>query len=141
MKLLCATDGSRYSEKAVAYAVGLAKSTGSDLTFITINTVTAKRTSKTHFWDERLIKAADAQISRELGLAVQAAKKAGLKGVACVAMEGKDIAAAVWSYAKARGFDHIVTGTAGRGRAGRLLLGSVAADIVAAAHCPVTVVR
>ncbi len=54
---------------------------------------------------------------------------------------GSDIAGAIVDYAEKNSYHHIVTGSAGLTGAKRLLLGSVAADIVTLAHCPVTVVR
>jgi nucleotide-binding universal stress UspA family protein len=140
-KLLCATDGSKASEKAVKFAVNLAKTLGSDLRFITVNTATAERTSKTHFWDAETIAAADAQIHNQLGTAAKVAAKAGLGGVTCVTVDGRSIAAAIVDYAEKNGYDHVVMGSSGKTGATRLLLGSVAAAVVARAHCAVTIAR
>lgn len=140
-KLLCATDGSRASEKAVRFAVGLAKTLGADLRFVTVNTATTERISKTHFWDAEIIAAADAQIHRQLAAAAKAAAKAGLKDVTCVTVEGRSTAAAIVDYAGKNGYDHIVMGSSGKTGATRLLLGSVAAAVVARAHCAVTIAR
>lgn len=140
-KLLCATDGSKASEKAVKFAVELAKTLGADLRFITVNTATAEKTSKTHFWDAEIIAAADAQIHNQLGAAAKAAAKAGLRDTACITVDGRSIAAAIVDYAEKNGYDHIVMGSSGRTGATRLLLGSVAAAVVARAHCAVTIAR
>ena len=45
------------------------------------------------------------------------------------------------AYANREGFDHIVTGTGDPRGVKRLVLGSVAASIAAAADCPVTIAR
>lgn len=141
MKLLCAIDGSHSSEKAVALATDLAKRLGARLSFLTVSTVSSETAAKTHFWDERIISAGDAQMQQELKAAAEAAKKAGLDGVECVTASGRDIAAAIVDYAERNGFDHIITGSSGRTGASRLLLGSVASAVVAKAHCPVTIAR
>ncbi|WP_119460948.1 universal stress protein [Rhodospirillaceae bacterium SYSU D60014] len=141
MKLLCATDGSRPSEKAVAYAVDIAKKLNAHLTFLTVTTVSAERASKTYFWDEEILAAGDAMIHQELSAAAAMAKQAGLDDVRCVTAVGRDIAEAIVAYAETNRFDQIIAGSSGRTGAARLLLGSVAGAVVSKAHCPVTIVR
>ena len=141
MKLLCATDGSHSSEKAVAFAVDLAKRLGASLAFLTVSTVSSESAARTHFWDDRILDAAAAQTQAELKAAAAAAGKAGLAGASCVTATGRDIAQAIVAYAEKNGFTHIVTGSSGRSGAAKLLLGSVASGVVSKAHCPVTVVR
>ena len=41
-RILCATDGSKVSERAVAFAIDLAKRLDAHLTFLTVTTVTAE---------------------------------------------------------------------------------------------------
>jgi nucleotide-binding universal stress UspA family protein len=140
-KILCATDGSHSSEKAVAFAVDLAKSLGVPLTFFTATTVGPERASHSALWDANVLDAVDAQIHRELHQAKTAAERAGLKDVRCVAAEGRNIAETIVAFARQEGADHIVTGSAGHRGAARILLGSVAEGVVRSAYCPVTVVR
>ena len=54
---------------------------------------------------------------------------------------GSDPAEAIVGYAERNGYHHIIVGSEGRTGAKRMLLGSVAEDVVTRAHCPVTVVR
>ncbi len=140
-KLLCATDGSHSADKAVDFAVGLAKSTGAHLSFVTVTLVTGESASHSHFWDSSILDAADAQLQSELQAASSKAKKAGLTDISCIAVGGQNIAASIIEYAESNGYNHIITGSVGRTGVARLLLGSIAEDVVAKAHCPVTVVR
>ena len=54
---------------------------------------------------------------------------------------GENIGKAVIAFGKAHGADMLVVGSHGHGAIGRLLLGSVANDIVHYARCPVLVVK
>lgn len=140
-KILCATDGSTASTKAVDAAVDLASQLGAALTFLTIERVTVEKAANSAFWDSQVLDAAAAQTHRDLSAAAAKARSAGLAQVQCVTSQGGNVAAAIIDYAEKNGFDHIVTGSLGRTGLARLMLGSVAADVVAKAHCPVTVVR
>lgn len=140
-KILCATDGSTASAKAVDVAVDLASQLGASLVFVTVERVTAETAANSAFWDSQVLNAAAAQTHRDLSAAQAKARSAGLAQVQCVTTQGNNVAAAIIDYAEKNGFDHIVTGSLGRTGLTRLMLGSVAADVVAKAHCPVTVVR
>lgn len=140
-KILCATDGSRVSDKAVEYAVHMAKETGVELTVLTINTVSADSAAKTYFWDSEILDAADAQIRQEMKAAQAVAEKVGLTNVKFATAYGRDVAKAIVEYADKNGHDHLVVGSHGHSGVKRLVLGSTAGEVVAAAHCPVTVVR
>lgn len=140
-KILCATDGSTQSGSAVAFAAELSKQLRVPVSFITINKASTARTSRTHFWDDRVMQAIDAQINKVLADAADVAKRSGLADGTYVVAEGADIAAAICNYASENGFDHIVVGSAHRGKPARLFLGSVAADVVKLAPCAVTIAR
>jgi len=140
-RILCATDGSRVSEKAVAFAVALARMSGGHLTFLTVETVSAEIAARSAFWDTTLLSAADAQVRHELTAAVSLAREQGLTAVDFATVQGRHIGKAVAYYAHEHGHDHIVMGSHGATGIERLVLGSVAADVVAAAHCPVTIAR
>lgn len=140
-KLLCATDGSHSAEKATEYAIDLARRTGAHLTFLTVNHVTSADLARSVFWDSTMLSAADAQLQSELQTAAGKAKAAGLVNVSCATSEGHNIAAAIIGFAESNGYDHVITGSVGRTGVARMLLGSIAQDVIAKAHCPVTVVR
>jgi len=139
-KLLCATDGSKPAQKAVAYAVDLAKRDGASLTFLNVMTVSAKRAARTYFWDQEILDAAAIQTHKILSGAKKAATAAGLSGISCVTVSGRNIADAITAYAKKNNTDQIIVGSRNRSRAARLLLGSVAGGVAARASCPVTIV-
>lgn len=140
-KLLCATDGSKASEKAVDFAVQFAKQLGVELIFVTVATVTEDAVSHTRFWNSEELHAIDEQVHRELASAESKAKAGGLAAYKCVAVHSPSIPAGIIGYAEENGFDHIVAGSTGKTGISRMLMGSVASDVVAKAHCPVTVVR
>ena len=140
-KLLCATDGSKASDKAVEFAVQFAKQLGVELTFVTVATVTEESVSHTRFWNSEELHAIDEQVHRELAAAEAMAKAGGLTSFKCVAVHSPSISTGVIGYAEEHGFDHIVAGSTGKTGISRILMGSVASDVVAKAHCPVTVVR
>lgn len=140
-KLLCATDGSHSAEKATDFAIDLARKTGAHLTFLTVNHVTSADLARSVFWDSNMLQAADAQLQSELKTATAKARQAGLENVSCAKAEGHNIAAAIIQFAESNGYDHVITGSVGRTGVARMLLGSIAQDVIAKAHCPVTVVR
>ena len=99
-RIFCATDGSRVSEKAVAFAVALAKMSGGHyLTFLTVETVSAEIAARSAFWDATLLSAADAQVRHELTAAVGLARQQGLTAVDFATVQGRHIGKAVAYYA------------------------------------------
>lgn len=140
-KILCATDGSHSSEKAVDFAIDLAKQLQAELTFIHVVTPTEDDVSHTYFWDSNILNAADEQIQRELHDAMQRAHQKGLESVFCTTVAGHHIATEIVNYAEANAYDHLITGSVGRSGVSRVILGSIAEQVISKAHCPVTVVR
>jgi nucleotide-binding universal stress UspA family protein len=138
--LLCATDGSPISEKAVIYAVDLVGKLHQHLTFVTVITSGDEDTAPI-IWDQQRIMSQDLPPDRELLAALNVAVRAGVQQLTCVRLYGATPASVIVSYAEKNNYHHIVAGSAGLTGAKRLLLGSVASDIVSLAHCPVTIVR
>jgi nucleotide-binding universal stress UspA family protein len=138
-RLLCATDGSAPSEKAVAYTVGLAEELGRPITFLLV--AEGELETAPAVWDEARVKAEDLPPDKELLAALKTALQHKLLSVRLVRAYGADPAEAIVSYAERNGYRHIIVGSEGRTGAKRMLLGSVAEDVVTRAHCPVTVVR
>ena len=137
MKILVCTDGSEIAEKAIEYAADFAKNYRADLTVIYVidhetsmkKPVYDKYGDKTHKAKEVLKEATKtiAQASAEIEVTERIA-------VGPVSRE-------IVRIAKAEEFESIVVGTRGSGGLRRMLLGSVAEDVILYAHCPVVVVR
>jgi nucleotide-binding universal stress UspA family protein len=138
-KILCATDGSVPAAKTVTFAIELAQRLALPLSFITV--VDGDGVQSPMVWDADALQAGNLPPDKSLLVAVESALKAGLRRMAAIRAPGDDIARTIVDYAEKNSYHHIVTGSAGRTGAARLLIGSVAADIVTYAHCPVTVVR
>jgi nucleotide-binding universal stress UspA family protein len=141
-KLMCATDGSAASAKAVEFACNLANQLGIGVTFLTVDPVTqANLANAPRSFDSTIISAINEQEQKELHAAEKTAREKSVKEVTAVVAHGHNIAATIINYAEENGFDHILVGSTGRTGISRMLLGSIASDVVAKAHCPVTVVR
>jgi nucleotide-binding universal stress UspA family protein len=147
--ILVATDGSHSAEKAVEFAVALAKRHDSKLV---ICTVTRERLAMIDRdpgepnpidVDPRssLSRGQADQGAEILRRGEQAAKVAGLANYELREIYGTNTGAAIVKEAEAMRADHIVVGSVGETGLARLLMGSVAGSVVHHAHCPVTVVR
>ena len=138
-KILCATDGSAPSAKTVTFAIELAQRLALPLSFITV--VDVSEGDAPTVWDPEALMAGKLPVDKPLLLAVEQALKAGQRRIAAIRAPGKEIARTLVHYAENNSYHHIVMGSQGLTGAKRLLIGSVAADVVNLAHCPVTVVR
>lgn len=138
-KILCATDGSAPSIKTVTYAIELAQRLALPLSFLTV--VDTDDGDTPTIWDAEALLAGKLPVDKQLLVAVEQALKAGLRRIAAVRAPGNEIAHTIVQYAENNSYHHIVMGSAGLTGAKRFLIGSVAADVVNLAHCPVTVVR
>lgn len=134
-KILCATDGADHSAHAVTMAATFAVKMNAELTICLVNVARGGARGPIIYSMD------DSEAKRILDGAAGQARKAGAKIVAELVLRSRDPAAALVTYAEENGFDHIVTGTGDKHGVSRLVLGSVAADVVARAHCTVTVAR
>jgi nucleotide-binding universal stress UspA family protein len=126
-KILCAVDFSDCSSEAIAIAADLARALGAELTLL-------------HVEEPRPQPAPGADVERRLARCRLEAQAYTDPPIRTVVLEGSP-AEEVVAYADRAGFDLVVTGTHGRAGVKRLVLGSVAAKVVAHAHCPVLVAR
>ncbi|WP_028324371.1 universal stress protein [Desulfatirhabdium butyrativorans] len=136
MKILVAIDKSTYSQKAFASALEMAKQEKAQLSLISVFPDLIDMEEVAHRVKESLRAAAAAVVE-------DAEKLAREKGVSVekVVVGAASAADAIITHAKQNGFDLIVMGHKSRSGLEQLLLGSVAAKVVAYAPCSVLVVR
>jgi len=127
--VLFATDFSPCSETALPYAVGLARRYGS--TLYTVNVIREER-SDVHPLDPFYLRHA---AEKNMARLVKTETVAGIKHRELL-REGK-LSRVISALIRTLEIDVVVLGTHGRGGVAKLLLGSVAEQIVASAPCPV----
>lgn len=142
-KILCPTDGSKASAKSIEFACDFANFVDAELVFIDIERATDKELSSGYRqgYNHEILEAIAEQNYKVLYLAEKTAKERGVKNSSFVTAQGLNVAATIIDYAESNGCDHVVMGSTGKTGIARLLLGSVASDVVSKAHCPVTIVR
>jgi nucleotide-binding universal stress UspA family protein len=135
-KIILATDGSEHSEKALAEALGLAKTCGTVLSVVTVVEMNAeyaalapKAVEKAEVEANRIIEAAKARAAEE---------KVEFESVA---VHGEDVAEILAAEAEKSGADMIVMGRHGK-RKGlkKLLMGSTVSKLISHTPCKVLVV-
>ena len=137
-RILLATDLGSASDLATDWAFDLARSHGAALLVISVidedDLVPAGAVGRSPRWDQiRDDRNAAASRLVELGHA------AGID-VSFLVWTG-DVADSIVSAAQSEAADIVIVGSHGRGRLGRLLLGSVSEAVIRRAPCPVLVVR
>ena len=140
-QVLCATDFSTTSRRALDVATALAKSSSASLTILHV--------LAPPIWapEQYLDAAAVAQLDKRgrawsLGELHKLSKRAARSGVeTMVLVRNGDPAEQIVRSSRAAKADLIVTGTHGRRGLKKLFLGSVAQRVVASASCPVVTVR
>jgi nucleotide-binding universal stress UspA family protein len=146
-KVLLATDGSRYSDNAVAFTVKLLANTSCNLTLLTVieepvypmpwDEITPPLETIPPYEDlrEDLLDRAEVVLDgtegplREAGVAVERKVRFGQP------------AAEILSELEEGGYEMIVVGSHGHGALGEVVLGSVSYRISHHAKCPVLIVR
>jgi len=145
-KILLAIDKSGYKDKATAYAITLAKSLDAELTVIhvigksslgaTADILGYYRGGKLRAFQEALKKDAEKLLDR----VIRAGENEGVV-VHQQVLIGSPIKKIILDYAKNHKMDLIVIGTKGMTGIEKFLMGSVANDVIAYAHCPVLAIR
>jgi len=136
-RILCPVDDCEPTKVAARLAGTLAAATGADLTLLAVNEMIGgymRRDASALLWSP-------SQLSALLDEAKAAATSTGAEKIETASIESRDVARAISQYAEQNGYDHIVIGSGGKGAVKRMVLGSVSADVVNRAPCPVTVAR
>lgn len=134
-KILCPTDGTEHSDLAVVYAAQLAARFGVPMTICVVNIAHGgARGPVIHHWTDK-------EMEEKLDRATALAQQNGVADPKRVDIVSREAAAGIVSYAEGNGYDQIVVGTGDKRGLSRLMLGSVAADVMARAQCTVTVAR
>jgi nucleotide-binding universal stress UspA family protein len=141
--ILIATDGSEVAAGAVAQGLGLAKALGARVTAVNITepwTAGAYGPAPTPSLIRVYEKAAAGNAAAVLARVEAAAKELA---VSCTTLHVSDrhAAAGIVDTAVARGCDLIVLGSHGRRALARVLLGSVAMEVLTASPVPVLICR
>ncbi len=141
-RILHATDFSSASGAAFAMAVRMARRDRAELLLLHVLSPPAPLVADAYItpsvWNT-LLRSQRASAQRRLDTLARKARRAGVR-VRGVLTEGVP-ADSIVRTARGRRAGMIVVGTHGRTGAARFFLGSVAARVVAAAHCPVLTVR
>jgi nucleotide-binding universal stress UspA family protein len=131
-KLLTAVDGSKYADKALEYAVQLAKNYNADLALV-------------HVEEDRLIRVGGPQVEDCVGTVGECILKDAATKLEGVSFDKKleygSPAEVIIKVAKKADVDIIVVGSRGLSSIGRFLLGSVSDDISMHARSSVLIVR
>jgi nucleotide-binding universal stress UspA family protein len=147
-KILVAIDGSEISMKAAVYAMDIVKKNKSQLIALTVLDISTPRrisssfiTAPTYGLKELEEKRKEAQQWLDK-FEKLAAKENNVKLKSEIIEDPiSRVGSAIVDYAERENVDLIVIGSRGRTGFKKMLLGSVASDVVTYAHCPVLVVK
>jgi nucleotide-binding universal stress UspA family protein len=147
-KILVAIDGSEISMKAAVYAMDIVKKNKSQLIALTVLDISIPRrisssfiTAPTYGLKELEEKRKEAQQWLDK-FEKLAAKENNVKLKSEIIEDPiSRVGSAIVDYAERENVDLIVIGSRGRTGFKKMLLGSVASDVVTYAHCPVMVVK
>jgi len=145
-KILISTDGSKFGNKAVSHGVNLAKSVGSAVTIIAVTEMWSpmdmakKARSGSVNPVSAYEQAAEESAKKILDAAAAVAVKAGVK-VDCVHVKDQHPAEAIIKTADSKKCQLIVLGSHGRRGIEKVLMGSVASEVITNGSIPVLVVK
>jgi nucleotide-binding universal stress UspA family protein len=140
-RILVALDGSELADQVLPHVQALAEAFGSNIVLMWVNApLTSSSVAASPPQDPTLVHRLEQQAPA--GHLTRIADELGAKGYA-VAVEQPtgDPAREIIHYARSTGVDLIAMTTHGRGGLQRLVMGSIAAEVVRDCPCPVLLVR
>ena len=158
-RILVAIDGSETSMKAAEYAIKLSKAqskvgkheetttTAAKLVGLVVidftNLPNSFLATTSGYYGIREVEKKRKEAQQWLDKVRMSAEEQNVKNFETAIIEdiSSRVGHAIVDYAERKGIDFIVIGTRGRTGLKKMLLGSVASDVVTYAHCPVMVVR
>ena len=141
-RITYASDFSPASLVALPHALRLAKITGADLTIVNVLPSPKALFIEGGYVPQEIWDQTRAEAAKEMDRLLEQAVNAGVRATASIVDAGSALPAdAIVRAAEDVKTDVLVLGTHGRTGVTRLILGSVAARVVARAPCPVLTVR
>jgi nucleotide-binding universal stress UspA family protein len=134
-KILCAVDDVEHSRIAVIQAAELAAKLHAPLIICSVNGLAGGMRGPPIYLHE------ESEIKKLLDFSAALARSYGAKTVTEVELKARLVASSIIQYAEEQGVTQIVVGTEDKRGLVRLVLGSVAGEIAARAHCSVTIAR
>ena len=141
-KILVAIDGSEMSMKAAEYGITMAKKDNANLVVIgVIYTPASTFTYTKQEWFDEFLKKSKDEYAKWFDRIKKNAAENGVKVKAETVEEIYSVPAAIVKYAENENADLIILGSTGKTRFKRLLLGSVANDVVIHSSIPVMIIK
>lgn len=141
MKMLVATDGSPYAERALEYAMKLSSALkdASTITLVTAHYAVPSARARAMVGQEILDRYYHDEMEAALAPARESLTRAGQTAdeVRVIGDPGGEVA----RCANSGGYDMVIMGTHGRTALGNLVMGSVATRVIAEATIPVVLVK
>lgn len=132
--ILCPTDGSEYSLRAVTVAAQIAAAVKCKLSILVVMQYIVGRSMVAEMWTPE-------EAAKCLEQASLIAEDEGLPQADLVDLRASDVAHAILDFSEKNQVDHIVMGSQGKGGVKRFLIGSTSLEVLKKAICPVTIVR
>ena len=132
--ILVAIDGSKPSLRALEHAAKLAKAIGAALTLLVVRQFVVGRRDVFEVWSNE-------EVQNILERAKEVVATAGSPALTIVEEESRDVAFTIVDVAVKKGVDMIVMGASGMGTLKAFVIGSVSAEVLRKAACPVTIVH
>jgi len=147
LKILVGIDGSEYSFNAARYAIDVAKKYGSEILFLSVVHSKIHHDASGIFgaippsYFNEYKKDAEKWFQEIIDMAKKEENLTDKQIKTDVITTPLSIAAAILNYAEEKHVDLIIIGNKGNSGIKKMLLGSVASDVVTYSYCPVMIIK